>query len=77
MTLTLNGRPQTFDLVSPLTLSTLLDSLGMKPDRIAVELNNQIVPRDRWAVTQVIDGAKIEVVHFVGGGVGTSCQTCE
>jgi thiamine biosynthesis protein ThiS len=40
----------------------------MKPDRVAVELNRDIVTRDRWLETQLHDGDRLEVVHFVGGG---------
>jgi thiamine biosynthesis protein ThiS len=40
----------------------------MKPDRVAVELNRDIVTRDRWADTALNDGDKLEMVHFVGGG---------
>ncbi len=45
-------------------------SLGMKPDRVAIELNREIVPRDRWPQTPLRDGDRLEIVHFVGGGVG-------
>jgi len=46
----------------------LLEMLGMKADRVAVELNREIVPRDRWASTYLTEGDRLEVVHFVGGG---------
>jgi thiamine biosynthesis protein ThiS len=35
---------------------------------VAVELNLDIVPRDRWIETQLADGDRLEIVHFVGGG---------
>jgi thiamine biosynthesis protein ThiS len=40
----------------------------MKPDRVAVELNRDIVPRDRWERTHLSEGDHLEIVHFVGGG---------
>ena len=40
----------------------------MKSDRVAVELNREIVPRDRWSQTHLKDGDRLEIVHFVGGG---------
>jgi thiamine biosynthesis protein ThiS len=40
----------------------------MKSDRVAVERNRELVPRDRWATTPLSDGDKLEIVHFVGGG---------
>jgi len=51
-----------------LTLAALVQELGMKPDRVAVELNREIVPRDRWSKTRLQDGDQKEIVHFVGGG---------
>jgi thiamine biosynthesis protein ThiS len=66
MQLTLNGEPREF--LAPLTLAMLVDQLGMKADRVAVELNRNIVPRDRWAETSLAEGDSLEIVHFVGGG---------
>ena len=40
----------------------------MKQDRVAVELNRNIVPREQWAETQLSEGDRLEIVHFVGGG---------
>jgi thiamine biosynthesis protein ThiS len=67
MNLIINGEDRQFD--SALTIATLLDRLGMKPDRVAVELNRELVPRERWGATHLSDGDKLEIVHFVGGGV--------
>ena len=50
------------------TLSDLVSSLGMKSDRVAIELNREIVPREQWAETKLCDGDRLEIVHFVGGG---------
>jgi len=66
MTLHLNGEPR--DFPDGLTVAALIAQLGMKPDRVAVELNLEIVPRARWDATKLKDGDKLEVVHFVGGG---------
>jgi thiamine biosynthesis protein ThiS len=65
--LQINGEEREFN-VSPLTLASLVETLGMKPDRVAVELNRDIVPRNLWAETSLSEGDKLEVVHFVGGG---------
>lgn len=67
MTLHINGEPREFS--DGLTVATLVAQLGMKPDRVAVELNLQIVPRSQWEATMLKQGDKLEVVHFVGGGV--------
>ena len=67
MTLIINGEDREFVSIS--TVSTLLEQLNMKPDRVAVELNRELLPRDRWAATQLRDGDTLEIVHFVGGGL--------
>lgn len=67
MTIEINGEPRSFE--DGLTLSLLLERLGMKSDRVAVELNRDIVPRERWTETQIRDGDRLEIVHFVGGGL--------
>jgi len=46
----------------------LIERLGMKQDRVAVELNRDIVPRAKWAETNLAEGDRLEIVHFVGGG---------
>jgi len=66
MILHLNGEKRNFP--DGLTVTALVAHLGMKPDRVAVELNLEIVPRARWEATTLKDGDKLEVVHFVGGG---------
>ena len=66
MQLTINGTERKFEGVS--TLSDLIGELGMKPDRVAVELNRDIVQRSKWSETLLKDGDKLEIVHFVGGG---------
>jgi sulfur carrier protein len=71
MKLQINGDERTFpDPVPPaqFMLAALIESLGMKPDRVAVELNREIAPRDRWPQTLLRDGDRLEIVHFVGGG---------
>jgi sulfur carrier protein len=67
MKLQINGEERSFDPAVP-TLAALVEALAMKPDRLAIELNREIVPRDRWSDTALNDGDKLEVVHFVGGG---------
>ena len=56
------------DFPDSLSLAALLEQLGMKADRVAVELNREIVPRSLWAQTAIRDGDRLEIVHFVGGG---------
>jgi sulfur carrier protein len=74
MKLHINGDEKTFDSPAPFTLAALVEILGMKPDRVAIELNRDIVPRDRWTTTQLNEGDRLEIVHFVGGGYCPSQQ---
>ena len=62
----INGDPR--DCPAGLTLAGLLEHLGMKADRVAVERNRDIVPREQWSETRLDDGDQLEIVHFVGGG---------
>jgi thiamine biosynthesis protein ThiS len=74
----INGEERNFqDQATPaqFTLAALIESLNMKPDRVAVELNRDIVPRDRWPQTQLKDGDRLEIVHFVGGGSGAKLRS--
>ena len=66
MQITLNGIEETVDEQG--TLEGLLDRLDLQPVRVAVELNEDIVPRTRYANTKIQPGDQIEIVTFVGGG---------
>ena len=66
MQLRINGESR--DFPDGLTLAALIQQLGMKADRVAVELNLEIVPRTNWPDTHLKEGDKLEIVHFVGGG---------
>ncbi|MGD0515575.1 MAG: sulfur carrier protein ThiS [Terriglobales bacterium] len=66
MKLQINGEARDFS--PPLTLAGLVDQMGMKSDRVAIELNRNIVTRDQWAKTNLAEGDRLEIVHFVGGG---------
>ena len=67
MKLQINGEQR--DLPDGLTLPGLIEHLGMKADRVAVELNLEIAPRSNWQDVQLKSGDKLEIVHFVGGGI--------
>lgn len=51
------------------SLSDLIAGLELKPDRVAVELNGAICSRAHWDRTEVRTGDRLEIVHFVGGGL--------
>lgn len=66
-TISLNGKP----LVLPgniKTVAALLGHLDFMNKRIAVELNEQIVPKSKHADTTLSEGDVVEVVHAIGGG---------
>ncbi len=61
-----NGEPRL--VAEGLTIVDLLAELGLRPDRVAVEMNRAIVKQPRWADTAIPPGAELEIVQFVGGG---------
>ena len=50
------------------TLSGLLRDLQLEPARVAIEMDRRIVKRPEWDAFELVSGAKIEIVQFVGGG---------
>lgn len=72
LTLILNGQSRSFSLPDPATLEAVVVELGLKGDRVAIEHNGGIISRARWSQTSLISGDRLEVVHFVGGGLPVS-----
>jgi thiamine biosynthesis protein ThiS len=66
MNITLNGEQRPLNSVQ--TLATLVESLGLDARKVAVERNLEIVPRSAYGATNLTDGDRIEIVHFIGGG---------
>jgi len=62
----INGAPKTFDY--PISVADLITSMQLTGKRIAIECNNEIVPRSQFAQHLLADGDKLEVVVAVGGG---------
>ena len=69
MQVQINGEPREFS-DRTLLLNELVERLSLAPQRIAVEVNRQIVRRADWEQTEVNDGDRVEIIHFVGGGHG-------
>lgn len=70
MQLLMNGQPREFaELNETSSVGDLLAVLQLKSDRVALERNGEIVSRSAWGETRLSEGDKIEIVHFVGGGV--------
>jgi len=66
MRVTLNGEKK--EVPEGLTITGLLEFLKIQPERVAVELNLNVVKRDRYGTTPVKEGDSIEVVSFMAGG---------
>lgn len=69
LTVWLNGQERTLSGVEDgAHLDCCVAELGLKADRIAIEVNGEIARRNGWSALAVRMGDKLEVVHFVGGG---------
>lgn len=66
MQLTVNGEP--YELAAAPTVGSLLAALGIAPGRVAVEVNEDVVPRGTYDSHALTAGDRVEIVHFVGGG---------
>ncbi len=65
MEIIVNGETRT---AAPVSIQELLRSLDIDPRRVAVELNQDILPKGEYESTILNAGDRIEIVHFVGGG---------
>jgi thiamine biosynthesis protein ThiS len=66
ITVAVNG--ETKNIPAGLDVLGLLRWLEIDPEKVAVELDREIVRQPLWDTTQVRPGAQIEIVQFVGGG---------
>jgi sulfur carrier protein len=51
-----------------LSVAQLLEELSLRPGRVVIELNRDVLPRDAYQNTLLKEGDAVEIVHFVGGG---------
>ena len=65
----LNGEKK--EVTDNITVYRLLEILDIQHQRVAVELNETIVKKDRYATTTINEGDALEVVSFMGGGLCT------
>jgi len=63
---TINGDAR--EVAGDLSVTALLESLGLRPQLVVVEHNREILDRSRYGETPVRAGDNLELVHFVGGG---------
>lgn len=62
----LNGQPH--QLSENISISNLLSQLELQNKRLAVELNNELIPKGQHATHYLKAGDKLEIVHAIGGG---------
>ena len=65
ITITLNGEPRA---IRAATVAELLREIGLDTRKVAVERNEEIVPRSTYAAAALAAGDQLEIVHFIGGG---------
>ncbi|MED4127941.1 sulfur carrier protein ThiS [Shouchella miscanthi] len=65
MKLTINGKER---IVESKTLHDLMTELNVNGQLVVVELAGDIIPREKWSVTELDEQKPVELVHFVGGG---------
>lgn len=66
MTVIVNGNEKTVE--AGMTLLGLLKELGLEGKVMAAAINMEIVKQDQWAQHKLVDGDKLELLDFVGGG---------
>jgi len=66
LTLIINGESRSVPAVA--NVLELIRFLGITENRIAVELNRNIIRRRDWENTPIGDSDRVEIVQFVGGG---------
>jgi thiamine biosynthesis protein ThiS len=66
MQVTVNGRA--LELPDGCTVATLLERVQVDATRVAVERNQDVVPRKTYGACHLKDGDQVEIVTFVGGG---------
>lgn len=62
----LNGEP--YQIGENISIVDLVHLLNLVPERLAIELNLEILPKSAWGETLLKPGDRVEMVHFVGGG---------
>ena len=61
-----NGEPR--QMPQGATVAALLATIGLDTRKVAVERNEEIVPRSTYADVALHEGDRLEIVHFIGGG---------
>ena len=67
MRVTVNGEPRV--VTAPMTVAAFLRDIGLDPRKVAVERNLEIVTKSSYDETALTEGDRLEIVHFIGGGL--------
>lgn len=66
MRVSVNG--EQYDLPEAITVAELVERVGLGDQRIALEVNREIVPRSEYSETKLAEGDRVEIVRAIGGG---------
>ena len=69
MKIVVNGEQR--EAVEPLTVAQLLETLHLRSEQVAVEINLKILDRGDFSNWNLHDGDKVEILSFIGGGSPT------
>src|SRR5690606_2419403 len=73
----LNGKEIRLQSSPPLVISRLIEERRLNPERIALALNGQVIPREQWPGTPLQEGDEVDIVHAVGGGTDAPSPVAE
>ena len=62
----LNGKPH--NIKEKTNIISLLETLSLSEKKVAIEINEEVVPRDNYAKKILSPKDRVEIVHFIGGG---------
>ena len=62
----LNGDP--YEIVNGTNLNELLNKLKIQKNKVAIEVNGEIVEKNKYPSLVLNKNDKVEIVHFIGGG---------
>jgi sulfur carrier protein len=66
ITITVNDKPHKVE--EGMSLASFIESLGLKPQGIAVAINYEVVPKEQWPGTILSDHLELMLIHAVSGG---------
>ena len=74
MQIHVNGQMRTLTKVT--TVGELLREMEIRPERVAVELNTEVLERQEFERRGLCDGDRVEIIGFIGGGMACNRPSC-